>query len=840
MPPAASTSPKHVRRDHVPMRTLPTGTVTFAFTDIEGSTQLLHELGDMYAEVLAEHRRVLRDVFSRHGGVEVDTQGDAFFIAFERASDAAAAAREAQAALADGPARVRIGLHTGEPVVTDEGYVGIDVHRAARIMGAGHGGQVLLSETTARLLESTMELIELGEHRLKDLTAPQRLYQLGEGEFPPPRTLYRTNLPIQPTPLVGRGRELEEAGALLRSHRLVTLTGPGGSGKTRLALQLAAEVAEQFPDGVFWVPLQALRDPALVERAIGAAVGADAGLIEHVAGKRLLILVDNFEQVVEAAPTIASLLAATPNAKVLATSREPLHLDAEHRYPVEPLPDEDASTLFVERAQAVSPGFQPTAAVHEICRRLDGLPLAIELAAARIALLDADELLVRLERRLPLLSSRSREVPDRQRTLRATIEWSYNLLEPDERKLLRRLAVFSGSFSLEAAEAACDADLAGLESLVGKSLVRRWSTGRLGLLDTIREYALEQLDESPEAQEVRRRHAEFFLALGRSANLSALRYAGGEQRHDIATAEQDNIRGALAWALSSGSVALGLELATAVDFFWVTEDPQEGMRWFAALLEHPGAKAVPPHLRADALRSYGGSTDLAGQYEAAEQLWRQSLALFEELGDEHGRAVLLHRLAVIALRRGELDRTRELTNASHEIHERTDDRWGHVQTLGTLGAIARDAGDEQRALELIEQSARMAREIGVRWWESGALAELAALSLNAGHLDEGEANARESLALAEQLRDRAGRVFGVGLLARVAAERGRAERAGRLWSAVEDEDAGAPLGGWRRHRQACEARIAAVAGPDFERGYADGRAETLDDAVALALEPDDP
>jgi class 3 adenylate cyclase len=407
------------------VRQLPSGTVTFLFTDIEGSTRLLHELGERYADVLAEHRRVLREAFSRHGGVEVDTQGDAFFVAFARAGDAVAAAGEAQDALATGPVRVRIGVHTGEPVVTEEGYVGTDVHRGARIMGAGHGGQVLLSETTRQLLDTTEELRELGDHRLKDLTAPQRLYQLGDGDFPPLRTLYRTNLPIQPTPLVGRERELEEAGALVRSHRLLTLTGPGGSGKTRLALQLAAEAVEQFPDGAFWVPLQAIRDPALVERAIGTSVGADDGLIEYVANKRLLMLLDNFEQVIEAAPTISSLLAGTPNANVLVTSREPLHVESEQRYPVEPLPEDDAAVLFVERARAVAPGFPPAAAVGEICRRLDGLPLAIELAAARVALLDPDELLARLDRRLPLLASRSRDVPARQRTLRATIEWSY-------------------------------------------------------------------------------------------------------------------------------------------------------------------------------------------------------------------------------------------------------------------------------------------------------------------------------------------------------------------------------------------------------------------------------
>ncbi len=821
------------------MRELPVGTITLLFTDIEGSTRLLHELGERYAAVLAEHRRILRDAFSRHGGVEVDTQGDAFFVAFARASDAVSAAGEVQDALGSGPVRVRIGIHTGEPVVTEEGYVGVDVHRAARIMGAGHGGQVLLSTTTCQLLDSAVQLRDLGEHRLKDLGAPQLLYQLGEGHFPPLRTLHQTNLPIQPTPLIGRERELEEAGALLRAHRLLTLTGPGGSGKTRLALQLAAEAVEQFPDGVFWVPLQALRDPALVERAIGASLGADDGVIKHVGNQRLLIILDNFEQVVEATPTVSALLTSTPNARVLVTSREPLQVDSEQRYPVEPLRDDDAAVLFTERARAVAPAFVPAAAVGEICRRLDGLPLAIELAAARVALMDPDELLTRLGRRLPLLTTRSRDAPARQRTLRATIEWSYDLLEPTEQQLFPRLAVFRGSFSLEAAEAVCGADLEGLESLVVKNLVRRWSSGRLGMLDTIREYALERLDESPEAEDVRRRHAEFFLAVATSANLNAGKMAAGGQRLDIAILEQDNIRGALAWAIASRSDTLGLELAVAMEQFWVTDDPREGMRWFAALLEHPGAEVVAPDLRAHALRSYGSSAGLAGEPERAERLWEQSLALFEELGDEHGRAVLLHRLGISAMHRGVLDRARDLVDESDEIHQRTGDLWGRAQTVGTLGAIARDAGDDQRALELIEHSAEMAREAGVRWWQGGMLAELAALLLNGGRLDEAELRARESLVIADELRDRAGRVFGLGLLARVAAERGESERAGRFWGAIEDDDAVAPLGGWRRHRQECEARIREAAGPEFERGCAEGRGLTLDDAVSLALESAD-
>jgi predicted ATPase/class 3 adenylate cyclase len=575
---------------------LPSGTVTLLFTDIEGSTRLLHDLGERYPEVLAEHRRLLRDAFSRHGGVEVDTQGDAFFVAFARAGDAISAARDAQEALAAGSVRVRMGVHTGEPALTDEGYVGMDVHRAARIMSAGHGGQVLVSEATRQLLDATVELRDLGDHRLKDLTAPQRLYQLGEGKFPPLKTLYRTNLPIQPTPLVGREQELEEAGGLIRKHRVLTLTGPGGSGKTRLALQIAAEAVEQFPDGVFWVPLQALRDPALVERAIRASVGAEADLVEHVADKRLLVLADNFEQVIDAASTVASLVAGTPNAKLLVTSREPLHLESEQRYPVEPLPDDDAAMLFVERARAVVPGFRAAAAVGEICRRLDGLPLAIELAAARTAVLDPDELLRRLDERLPLLASRSRDTPERQRTLRETIAWSYDLLEPNEQQLFRRLAVFRGSFSLEAAEAVCDADLTTLESLVIKNLVRRWASGRLGMLDTIHEFAVGLLEAASEGEGIRRRHAEHFLAVAVDANLNAGTLRPGGQRLDIGIEELDNFRGAVAWCARVGAIDLGLEIATALEQLWVIDDPNEGIRWFDRLFAGLEAGSVSPRL----------------------------------------------------------------------------------------------------------------------------------------------------------------------------------------------------------------------------------------------------
>ena len=822
---------------------LPTGTVTFLFTDVEGSTRLLHELGaEEYAEALSEHRRAIREACARQAGVEVDTQGDAFFFAFATAPSALSAASDLRQALAAGPIRVRVGLHTGTPLLTEEGYVGGDVHRAARIAAAGHGGQVLVSSATAELIDEALR--DLGEHRLKDLGAPQRLYQLGDGDFPPLRTLYRTNLPIQPSPLVGRERELTEAGALIREHRLLTLIGPGGSGKTRLALQLAAEAVERFPDGVFWVPLQALRDPALVERAIGASVGADDGLIEHVANKRLLVLLDNFEQVVEAAPTISSLLAGTPHATVLVTSREPLQVESEQRYPVEPLPDEDAELLFVLRASAIAPGFRPTGAVGEICRRVDGLPLAIELAAARVALLDPDELLARLERRLPLLGSRSRDAPARQRTLRATIEWSYDLLEPDEQELFRSLAVFRGSFTLDAAEAACDADLDALESLVVKNLVRRWGSGRLGLLDTIREYAVELLDAAPGADEVRLRHAEHYLGVLRDANLNAgVLDLRKPMRADVAFAEQDNMRAALAWMIETGRTALGLELATAAGWFWIFHDPEEGMRWFAALFEH--ADGVPLIVRAHALREYAASADIAGRDELAAELYERSRAAFEDLADDDGQAKLLHRLGIQAMRKGELRRARELVEASWELHQHNEDEleraWARTQIVGTLGAIARDEGDTKTAIRLVRESLDIVRRVGNAWWEMGMRGEIAALALGMDQLNEAESLARESLVAARDMRDRPARVLGVGVLAVVAAEHGHPEKAGLMWGAIEEEDAVAPLGGWRRHRAAAEARIVELADDAFERARAVGRELSLDDAVdeALAAPPSD-
>src|SRR5690242_6836608 len=409
---------------------LPAGTVTFLFTDVEGSTRLLHALGaEEYAEALDEHRLVLHNAFAAAGGVEVDTQGDAFFVAFPTAPGALAAATAAAAGVAAGPIRVRMGIHSGTPLLTHEGYVGVDVHRAARIAACGHGGQILLSAASAGLVPAD-GLRDLGEHRLKDLSAPERIYQLGDEEFPPLRSLYRTNLPVPATPFVGRERELGEVAALLQAEepRLVTLTGPGGVGKTRLALQAAAAVSDSFDEGVFWVPLAPLNDARLVAPAVAKALGAGGPIADHIADRSMLLVVDNLEHLIDAAGEFAALLAVCPRLHVLVTSRELLRLPGEQAYPVPELRPQDGVELFLSRASAVNPSFAATARVPDLCAQLEQLPLALELAAARVRVLTPDQLLERLSSRLDLLRA-GRGVDARQETLRATLEWSRELLD---------------------------------------------------------------------------------------------------------------------------------------------------------------------------------------------------------------------------------------------------------------------------------------------------------------------------------------------------------------------------------------------------------------------------
>ncbi len=811
------------------MAELPTGTVTFMFTDVEGSTRLLHELGDAYADVLAEHRRVLREAFARHNGVEVDTQGDAFFVAFPTATDALAAAGEGREALHAGPIRVRMGLHTGEPLVTAEGYVGIDVHRAARIAAAGHGGQILISQSTRELLPADC-LRELGQHRLKDLTAPERIYQVGDDEFPPLKTLNTTNLPVASNPLVGRENELGELAALLtNSERLVTLTGPGGSGKTRLSLQVGAELLDSFPGGVFFVPLAPLSGPELVRPAIARAVGVRD--LQEIGGRQALLLLDNFEHLLEAASDVAELLSSGTSAKVLATSRAPLRIQGECEYAVDPLPEDDAVELLVQRARSVRRDFVPDECASQICRQLEGLPLALELAAARLRSLDAATLLERLDHRLPLLTGGARDAPARQRTLRATIEWSYDLLPSEQQELFARLAVFAGTFSLEAAEVVAGADVDTLGAIAEASLIKALVGSRFLMLETIREFALERFAEITGAEEMRARHAAYYRALALTASLDT--DVAGEQRPEIVIPEAANMRAALAWALERDEVRFGLKLLVALEQFWVLGYTAEGMRWFSAFLER--ADVQSPLLRARALRSFGSCAHFAGEFDLSERLWEESLAEYERLGDEHGIAVLLHRLSIPALERGDPVHARELSERSLELHRRLHNDKGACQPLALLGALALFTGDRATGIALLEESAELAGRVPWRWWRAGTLSALADVALAERRSADAQALLRESLSLACALGDRVGLSWYLGQFALSLAQGGRSEEAGRVWGAVEAAAAFIPGGPWPRDAERLERELQALADPDFERSRKEGSVLSLEDvAVEVA------
>ena len=821
------------------MRTLPKGTVTFLFTDIEGSTRLLHELGPArYADALAEHRRIVREAATAHGGVEVDTQGDAFFIAFPTPAGAAAAADAARDGLAAGAIRVRMGLHTGVPTATEEGYVGEDVHRGARIAALAHGDQILVSPTTASLLDA-QPLRDLGQHRLKDFESAVRLYQLGERDFPPLRTPGSIELPTPATPFLGREQELFDAVSLVyeRDPRVLTIVGPGGTGKTRFSLELARLLGDDAEGGTVFVPLAPLRDAEFVLPAVADRLGASspdpAAIAARVGERRTHLVCDNLEHLLpDVAAPLAELVAAVPALRLFATSREPLRIQGEAELDLPPLVRDEAVALFCERAQAVRPDVTATDAVVQLCDRLDGLPLALELAAARTKLLTPEALLDRFADRLDSLKG-TRDAEERHMTLRATIAWSYDLLDEDEQALFANLGVFRGGCTLETAELVCDADLDTLASLLDKSLLRR-RTGRLlgeeryWMLETIREFALERLRESGREDEVRRRHAERM----RQIAADQLNLDEPEAGVEWAMAEREDLRAALDWAEENDAI-LGLELANDLQNFWNTANPKEGLERIQRLLDRPDE--IPPELRASVLRVRGGAADLAGRDDLALQSTEESVELYRQLGDNRGVALVEQMLAVSAWRREDWDRMRELTQHSFEL---AAGRFPFIETSNywLLGQLALLDDDLQGAIELTRRGTDMAHTAGWVWWESGQRYELLMLGLRSGDLDEAE---REGLVALEMVRTQENRLWALytlGGLAQVALARGDLERAGVLWGAAEKEGERIPR--WPNERA---RRIGALADEDREPVIAArerGRALDLWEAAEMALGED--
>jgi predicted ATPase/class 3 adenylate cyclase len=821
------------------MQNLPQGTVTLLFTDIEGSTQLLQQLGDHYASVLAECRRLLRTAFEQWNGYEVDTQGDAFFVVFARATDAISAAVTAQHALAtqafsQGVAvRARMGLHTGEPQRSSEGYIGLDVHLAARIMSSAHGGQVVLSQTTYDLvvhnLPDGVSLRDLGEHRLKDLQHSHRLFQLViadlPADFPPLKTLdlHPNNLPVQPTPLIGREQEVTAIGQLLSQEdvRLLTLTGPGGMGKTRLGLQVAAELSDLFPGGVFFVDLSALRNPKLVVPTIAQTFGLSEGggqsLLERLKAwldmKQLLLLLDNFEQVADAALEVAALLAACPQLKAMVTSREVLHVRAEREFSVPPLelpelphparlPDLVALShcaavaLFIQRARAVKPDFQLTAtnarAVAEVCIRLDGLPLAIELAAARMKVLPPQALLARLDQRLAVLTGGARDVPARQQTLRNTIEWSYNLLDEEEQRLFRRLSVFVGGCTLEATEAIYsaldnDSDGAGqvldiVASLIDKSLLHQTEKEepRFMMLETIREYGLEALSAGGEMQVTRQAHADYYLRLSEEAEPEL---GGPEQVAwlERLERERDNLRAALHWFLEDEGTELSpemaLRLAAALERFWVIRGQRsEGRTELSrALARSEGVAAL---VRAKALLAAARLAFVQGDYDQGEALAQESLALFRQTGNTRGIALSLDRLGVAAWRRGNFAQARSLMDEDLSLFKEVGDKVRVAWSLFTLALLESKQGEYARARVLLEESLAMHKEVGNKRGMAASLSQLAGVLLvSQGDQAKAQALLEEGLALDREVDSKEGIAASLGLSAWFALSRGDAAMA---------------------------------------------------------------
>ena len=874
------------------MRELPTGTVTMLFSDIEGSTVLLSRLGTRYGEALSAQRSVLRAAISEWRGHEMGTEGDSFFVVFESATDAVACCVAAQRALAGhtwpggAAVRVRMGLHSGEPFWHEDGYVGIDLHRAARIAATAHGGQVVMSGVTWELAHSVvpaeLSVRDLGYHRLKDIDEPEHIYQLaGPGlaeDFPPLKSLgAATNLPVPITPLVGRNNDREQLCGLIRQPgiRLVTLTGPGGVGKTRLAIDAATALGETFPQGIYFSPLATVRDADVMWKAIAGDLSVDgdepAAVMEHLRDRRTLLLLDNLEQVHGGAEVVAALLAAAPRLVVLATSRGPLHLQGEHELPVPPLAlpqepaiaavtDSAAVRLFVQQGRLVRPGFVVTeenaADIAAICRRLDGLPLAIELAASRVRLLSPMALLARLDHSVALAATDAGR-PSRQQTLRATVAWSYDLLPPRSAAALRRAGVFAGGCDLDALAAVAlagdaSADPADPLELVSELMdvslitVTEGADGepRVGLLETVREFALERLAEGGELDCAQRRHAGYYAGLAEQAHpqlygpaqLAAL---------DRLEAEHDNLRAALTWSLEPQGTAadatragIGLRLVEALVAFWHRHGhAAEGRRWLQRAIElindDTGATL------AAVAHGLGMLLTQQAEYAAAVPLFERSLAIYRDAGERDQEAKELNSLGITHCYLGDLSTARSLLEESATLARETGNEQRLAAALSNLGLTEAIAGDFDRATEVLREAVALDEKLGDQLGLVYDTHGLTMISLRAGRTEEARDLLSARLDFVASAGDSDILATTLELAASTAAGLGEPLRAARLAGAAEAvrQIAGMPIA--PHDAELLEGFLAparkTTTRAEWDAEYGAGRALSQDQAATLLL-----